>query len=106
MTLRQPLRGSFRVPGDKSISHRAAIVAAIAGGDSVIRNFSAAGDCAATLRVLAALGAEIVKELDEVRVRGRGGRGLQRPAVALDCGRSGTTMRLMAGVLAAAPFGT
>ena len=101
---RQPLRGSVRVPADKSISHRAAIVAAIAGGDSVIRNFSAAGDCAATLRVLAALGAEIVKRLDEVRVRGRGGKALELPAVALDCGRSGTTMRLMAGVLAAAPF--
>lgn len=99
-----PLRGSRAVPGDKSISHRAVLIAALARGTSVVRGFSPAGDCSTTLQVLAALGVRATHLGDEVLVEGRGL--LQPPSGPLDCGRSGTTMRLVAGVLAGAPFGS
>lgn len=97
-----PILGSCRVPGDKSISHRAALVSAMAKGTSRIRGFSTAGDCGATLDVLAALGVEVTTKVDEVVIRGQGR--LLPPDAPLDCGRSGTTMRLVAGLLATAPF--
>lgn len=100
----RPLRGAVRVPGDKSISHRAAILAAVARGESRIEGFSTAGDCRATIAVLRALGVALQEEGDVVRVSGRGPEGLRAPAEALHCGRSGTTMRLTAGVLAGCPF--
>jgi 3-phosphoshikimate 1-carboxyvinyltransferase len=98
-----PLLGTARVPADKSISHRAAILAALARGPSVIRNFSASGDCTATLRVLRALGVQLTRSDDVLEVHGGGiDRLAPSPAAGpLDCGRSATTMRLMAGVLAA-----
>ncbi len=101
---RGPLTGSCGVPGDKSISHRAALLAAMADGGSRIRGFSAAGDCAATLHVLRQLGVRVDRHGADVYVGGRGVERLSAPAGPLDCGRSGTTMRLLAGVLAGASF--
>jgi len=97
----RPLRGVVRVPGDKSISHRAAILAALATGESVVRGFSHAGDCASTLGALRALGAGIEEGDGGLRIAGGG---LREPGADLDCGRSGTTMRLLAGALASSGF--
>jgi 3-phosphoshikimate 1-carboxyvinyltransferase len=99
-----PLRGRIQVPGDKSISHRAAIIAAIAGGDTLIHGFLDAADTRATLAVLRALGVAIEQDGDRVTVHGVGLRGLRAPSVPLDCGNSGTAMRLLTGLLAAQPF--
>ncbi len=95
---------SVRVPGDKSISHRSLLCAALAGGRSRIRNVLRSADVQSTAGVLRALGADIPALDDTLRVTGRGLRGLTPPAQALDCGNSGTTARLLAGVLSAYPF--
>jgi len=100
----RPIRGTWTPPGDKSISHRAAILASMADGTSTIDGYSPAGDCSATLEVLEGLGVFIGRSNGAVAVRGPGLPRFQRPSRSLDCRRSGTTMRLMAGVLAAAPF--
>ena len=92
------------MPGDKSISHRAAMIAALAAGTSRIRNFSASDDCAATLRCLAQLGVSITRAGTDVSVAGAGAHGLRAPSAPLDCGNSGTTMRLLAGILAGQNF--
>lgn len=94
----------MRLPGDKSISHRAAILAAVAEGTSRIRNFSSSIDCASTLRCIEMLGAKVECDGSDVIVRGCGPIGLKPPAEHLDCGNSGTTMRLLAGVLAGQSF--
>ena len=94
------LRGAARVPADKSITHRGLILGAVATGESRLANPSPAGDCAATLACIQALGAQVDGGPGEWRIRGVGLRGLQEPADALDCCRSGTTMRLLAGLLA------
>ncbi len=101
----QELYGSTTVPGDKSISHRAAMFAALAEGRSQVRNFLPGGDCQATLGVLRALGVAI-NELSpsELLLDGVGLHGLHEPAAPLDCVNSGTTMRLMAGLLAGQRF--
>ncbi|HXK34024.1 MAG TPA: 3-phosphoshikimate 1-carboxyvinyltransferase, partial [Dehalococcoidia bacterium] len=102
------LRGEIAVPGDKSISHRAAIFNAIADGEAIVHNFLSGDDCLSTLRVLRALG--VACDLEEagaapaLRIAGAGMRGLREPDDVLDCGNSGTTMRLMTGLLAAQPF--
>ncbi|MBC7931923.1 MAG: 3-phosphoshikimate 1-carboxyvinyltransferase [Rubrivivax sp.] len=102
------LRGCVRVPGDKSVSHRAAIIAALAEGKTEITNFSTSADCASTLDCLRQLGVRIERDGSTVRVEGvgveDGQRRFQQPHHALDCGNSGTTMRLLAGVLAAQAF--
>src|ERR1044071_8002671 len=102
------LRGRARVPGDKSVSHRAAMLAALAQGRTTITNFSSSADCSSTLEVLRRLGVSVERDGATVRVEGAGGDGggeqLRQPTTELDCGNSGTTMRLMAGVLAAQPF--
>ena len=86
------------MPGDKSISHRAAIIAALAGGQSELRNYALSQDCMATLACLRELGASVSRNGSELQIEGGGGfRPTARP---LDCGNSGTTMRLLAGVLA------
>jgi 3-phosphoshikimate 1-carboxyvinyltransferase len=99
------LYGSTLVPGDKSISHRAAIFAALAEGRSHVRNYLAGGDCQATLGVLRSLGVAI-EELSptELLIDGVGLHGLQEPAAPLDCVNSGTAMRLLAGLLAGQRF--
>lgn len=99
------LYGSTAVPGDKSISHRAAMFAALAEGRSHVRNFLPGGDCQATLGVLRALGVAIEEvSPDELLIDGVGIHGLTEPAAPLDCVNSGTTMRLMAGLLAGQRF--
>jgi 3-phosphoshikimate 1-carboxyvinyltransferase len=97
-----------RVPGDKSISHRALILGALAEGTTLVRGLAPGGDCRSTLACLAALGVT-VRELDTalapaVAVDGRGLGGLRQPAEALDAGNSGTTARLLMGVLAGHAF--
>jgi len=102
------LRGRLRVPGDKSVSHRAAILASLAEGRTLVENFSSSADCASTLEALRGLGVAVERRGSGVVVEGVGaGAGTPRfrtPASPLDCGNSGTTMRLLAGVLAAQPF--
>jgi 3-phosphoshikimate 1-carboxyvinyltransferase len=98
--------GSLRMPGDKSISHRAAIIAALAapGGRSHLTNYATSADCAATLACLRQLGVTIERAGNNVLVEGAGTELSHAPIAPLDCGNSGTTMRLLAGVLAGQPF--
>lgn len=98
----RPLCGSFTVPGDKSLSHRAALFAALAEGESCVENFLVSGVTAAMLRSLTALGVAWELRDTTLRVDGRGLAGLRAPAVALDCGNSATTLRMLAGAVAAA----
>lgn len=98
------VEGLVQIPGDKSISHRYAMLAAIARGTSRFHNFSAARDCASTLGCVAAMGAQSRRgEDDAIEVKGVGST-LNAPAAALDCGNSGSTMRMLSGILAAQPF--
>ena len=99
-----PLQGQLRPPGDKSISHRAVLFSLLADGDSEINHFLEAGDTLATLAVCRQLGAEVETEAGRLQVRGAGINGLSAPSRPLDCGNSGTAMRLLAGVLAGQPF--
>ena len=101
-----PLRGELRVPGDKSISHRAVMLGALARGTTEITGFLSGADCLSTISCFRALGVRILQEKDHVTVSGRGLRGLRKPEAVLDCGNSGTTMRLISGILAAQPFDT
>ena len=94
------LQGTVRVPGDKSISHRALILGAIASGESTVKGLSTGADVESTASCLRALGVEIAGG----RIEGQGMRGLQASGAPLDCGNSGTTMRLLAGLLAAQEF--
>jgi len=96
--------GAISVPGDKSISHRAAILAAMADGQSEISHYLTGEDCLATLRCLRQLGVEIEHVGTTVSVKGVGKSGFCAPDDPLDCGNSGTTMRLLAGVLAGQNF--
>lgn len=98
------ITGVLEVPGDKSISHRYAILASLAEGRSEIRNYSTAADCRSTLECLRRLGVAIEVGKDSVRIAGKGLHGLKASRRALDAGNSGTTMRLLAGVLAGQPF--
>ncbi len=98
--------GSFRLPGDKSISHRYAMMAAIAEGASRISNYSTGADCASTLAALEALGIDVERASGVVTIHGRGLDGLRQAAAAVDCGNSGSTMRMLSGILAAQPFVT
>lgn len=107
--LRLRVAGEVRVPGDKSVSHRALIFAALADGESRVRGLLDAADVRSTASVLRSLGVQLPVDLypaagPEVVIRGRGRRGLAAPVVPLDCGNSGTTARLMAGVCAGHPF--
>ncbi len=106
------VRGTVRVPGDKSISHRYALLSALAHGRSVIHNYSTGADCASTLACLRGLGVHVETQAagagtgPTVRIVGRGLRGLHAPEAELDAGNSGTTLRLLSGVLAAHAFTT
>jgi 3-phosphoshikimate 1-carboxyvinyltransferase len=103
----QRVSGRIRVPGDKSISHRYALLGAIADGPTHITGYSGGADCAATLACLRALGVPIdTPGNGEVRIAGRGIRGLSRAAEPVDAANSGTTMRLLAGIVAGHPFRT
>jgi 3-phosphoshikimate 1-carboxyvinyltransferase len=96
--------GAVRVPGDKSISHRSLILASLAEGESRIGGVLDSEDVRSTAGVLRALGAAIPPLANQLVVRGAGLRGLRQPPRSLDCGNSGTTTRLIAGVVAAHPF--
>lgn len=103
------VRGLILVPGDKSISHRYALLAALADGRTTLSNYAPGQDCASTLRCLAAMGVSVEPpaantEGPRVAIEGRGPRGLRAPVDSLDCGNSGSTLRMLAGVVAAHPF--
>jgi 3-phosphoshikimate 1-carboxyvinyltransferase len=98
------LAGHIRIPGDKSISHRALMLAGLAGGTSRIRGFLTGADCLATLAAMRALGVRIEQTGDEVRIDGVGLHGLAAAAASLDMGNAGTAMRLMAGLLCGQRF--
>lgn len=99
-----PLRGTVHVPGDKSITHRALILSALAEGDSTIRGYCRGEDCLNTLYALQKLGIPIEVESDQVHVSGKGLWGLTEPVEPLDCGNSGTGLRLLTGMLAGQEF--
>ncbi len=98
------MSGSLEVPGDKSISHRYAMLAALAEGPSDITHFSAAADCRSTLDCLSRLGAKIEVKGDRVHIVGTGLGGLRKSRRTLDAGNSGTTMRLLTGILCGQEF--
>jgi len=99
------LRGTVTVPGDKSVSHRAVMLGALARGETVIKNFLAGKDCLSTIDCFRKLGIDIKMPVaGTVRVRGRELHGLSEPEDILDAGNSGTTMRLLLGILSGQPF--
>src|SRR5438067_5294621 len=93
--------GVASVPGDKAISHRLAMLGAIAEGTTTIRNFAESADCGSTLECLRRLGVSIRREGSNVAIEGRGLGGFQAPSQPLDAGNSGTTVRFMTGLVAA-----
>lgn len=100
------LKGEITVPGDKSISHRSVMFGSLARGTTEIHNFLQGADCLSTIACFRGMGVDIENQKDKVLVRGRGIRGLKKPEHVLDCGNSGTTTRLISGILAAQNFTT
>ena len=98
------LSGLVTLPGDKSISHRYAMIASLADGPSKITNYSTGADCHSTLGCVKALGIEVAEEGTTVTIQGRGLEGWNKPANDLDAGNSGSTIRMMSGLLAAQLF--
>lgn len=98
------LIGEISLPGDKSISHRAVMIGSLAEGTTSITNFATSADCASTVACFEQLGVLIDRAETDVTVHGVGKHGLRAPDTPLDCGNSGTTMRLMSGILAGQPF--
>lgn len=96
--------GTASVPGDKSISHRLAMLAAVAEGTTLIHNFAESIDCASTLECLRRLGVKVQRDGNHVEIEGRGLKGASAPSRELDAGNSGTTVRLMSGLVAGFPF--
>jgi 3-phosphoshikimate 1-carboxyvinyltransferase len=102
--IKQPLRGEISVPGDKSIGHRAVIFASIATGQSRVFNLSGGEDNLRTVQAFSAMGVKIWSEGDCLCMQGEGWDALSEPRGTIDCGNSGTAMRLLSGVLAGRPF--
>lgn len=100
------LSGSVLLPGDKSISHRYAMLASLAEGTSRIANYSTGADCHSTLGAVQALGAVVEKKESEIIIQGAGLRGWSAPRQAVDAGNSGSTIRMISGLLAGQPFTT
>src|SRR6476619_7154651 len=98
--------GAIALPGDKSISHRYALLSAIAEGPSRIQNYSTGADCHSTLGCMRALGVNIEGQGTEFVIHGKGLGGLRNPSSDLDAGNSGSTIRMLSGILAAQPFQT
>jgi 3-phosphoshikimate 1-carboxyvinyltransferase len=98
------LEGAVTLPGDKSISHRYGMLAALAEGDSIVYNYSQGADCQSTLGAMRALGISIETSNGVTTVHGKGLEGLSRPEGTLDAGNSGSTIRMLSGILAAQPF--
>lgn len=100
----QPLRGEIVIPGDKSISHRAVMFGSIGKGTTEIHNFLQGADCLSTISCFKQMGIHIENKGDTVLIHGKGLRGLEKPSGILDCGNSGTTVRLISGILAPQSF--
>ena len=99
------IEGSLKVPGDKSISHRAVILGSIARGITEIHNISPCEDCSCTISAIKKMGIEFSSsEKGTIIIKGKGLEGLSEPKEILDLGNSGTSMRLLSGVLSAQPF--
>jgi len=103
-SIKQPLRGAIQVPGDKSISHRSVMIGSLANGTTHVSGFLAGADCLSTIECFRAMDIEIVRSGTDVIIHGKGLHGLQAPSETLDCGNSGTTMRLLSGILAGQRF--
>ncbi len=99
-----PLRGALEVPGDKSVGHRAVIMGSVARGETRIDNMSAGADNSSTVAAFRSMGVRFRREVDTLCIEGKGWDGLQSPPETVDCGNSGTTMRLLTGLLAGRPF--
>lgn len=106
LTNQNRLRGTLQVPSDKSISHRSIMFGAVAHGTTCIRNFLQGDDCLSTLKAFQKLGVLIEQTGTDILVHGQGFAGLQQPATTIDVGNSGTTIRLMMGIVAGQPFQT
>mgnify|MGYP000541440112 FL=1 len=100
----RPLRGEISVPGDKSISHRAVMFGAISEGTTEVTNFLQGADCLSTISCFRSMGIEIENTPERILVHGKGLHGLSAPSAVLDCGNSGTTTRLISGILAGQNF--
>src|ERR1039457_5516003 len=100
------ISGAITLPGDKSISHRYAMISAIADVVSPVLNYSSGADCHSTLGCARALGIDVEVAGTEVRIQGQGLDGLRAPASDLDAGNSGSTIRMLSGILAAQPYVT
>lgn len=98
------LKGEVTIPGDKSVSHRSVMFGSIAKGTTEIHNFLQGADCLSTISCFEQMGVTIRRTGDRVTVRGNGLHGLKKPATVLDCGNSGTTTRLISGILSAQNF--
>lgn len=98
------LKGEVTIPGDKSVSHRSVMFGSIAKGTTEIHNFLQGADCLSTIACFQKMGIEITRSGDQVLVHGKGLHGLKKPDAILDCGNSGTTTRLISGILAAQDF--
>ncbi|WP_419879055.1 3-phosphoshikimate 1-carboxyvinyltransferase [Brevibacillus centrosporus] len=98
------IQGTVRVPGDKSISHRAVMFGSLAEGTTTIEGFLPGADCLSTISCFRRMGIQIEQQGDKVTVHGKGWYGLQEPAERLDVGNSGTTIRLMSGIMSTQPF--
>ena len=99
-----PLRGDLTVPGDKSISHRSIMLGSLARGTTTVTGFLQGADCLSSIACFRQMGIEIENDQNTVKIHGKGLHGLSRPTDTLDTGNSGTTTRLMSGILAAQPF--
>lgn len=97
-------KGEVSPPPDKSISHRAVIFSSLSKGKGIVRNFLRAKDTLSTVRAFRSLGIEIGEEGDTLTIAGKGFRGLEEPSDVIDCGNSGTTIRLISGILSGNPF--
>lgn len=98
------LKGEIAIPGDKSVSHRSVMFGSIANGTTEIHNYLQGADCLSTISCFQKMGVQIENKGDVVLVHGHGLHGLKKPAEILDCGNSGTTTRLISGILAPQPF--
>ena len=100
------MKGELTVPGDKSISHRGIMFGAIAEGTTELEGFLDGADCRSTISCFRQMGIEISQDHDRVQIHGKGLYGLRQPKDMLDAGNSGTTVRLISGILAGQPFTT
>lgn len=100
----KPLQGEINIPGDKSISHRAVMIGAISEGTTEVTNFLQGADCLSTISCFQKMGIEIENTPEKITIHGKGLHGLSAPTEILDCGNSGTTTRLISGILSGQDF--